>query len=92
MYQVEFRPAAWRELEKLSKRMSAADYEALEAAIDGLASEPQPQGCRKVTNTPCLRIKAAQDYRVIYQVRDVEQKVVIIRVAKRTESTYKGFP
>lgn len=42
MYQVEFRPAAQRELEKLAKRMSAADYEALEAAIDGLASEPHP--------------------------------------------------
>ena len=92
MYRIEFRPVAWRELEKLEKRMSGADYEALEAAIDSLANEPRPRGCRKVTDTAYLRIKVAPAYRVIYQVEDVERKVTIIRVAKRAGPTYKHLP
>ncbi len=92
MYQVEFRPAAWRELKNLGKRMPPADYEVLEASIDALITEPRPRGCCQVTNTPYFRVRAAHAYRIVCQVKDAEQKVVVIRVAKRAEFTYKHLP
>ena len=62
------------------------------AAIDGLAEEPRPVGCQPVRTalrgTYRLRIG---NYRVIYTVRDEEQLVIVARVIKRGEHTYKGL-
>jgi len=62
------------------------------AAIDGLAEEPRPVGCQPVRTalrgTYRLRIG---NYRVIYTVRDDERLVIVARVIKRGEHTYKGL-
>lgn len=62
------------------------------AAFRKLAEEPRPVGCQPVKmalkGTYRLRVS---NYRVIYTVRDDERLVIVARVIKRGEHTYKGL-
>jgi len=60
------------------------------AAIDALVEDPRPVGCIPVRAAPkgTYRIRIG-DYRVIYVVLDTEQTIVIARIARRGESTYR---
>ena len=88
MYKIDHAPAAEREPEKLIKRVSRSDYEAIETAIDGLAHDPRPQGHRKVIGTPYLRIPVGRRYRVIYYIHEGQDVITILRIARRYEGTY----
>lgn len=89
MYKIDYAPAAERELEKLIRRVSRSEYEAIETAIDGLARDPRPQGHRKVVGTPYLRISVGRRYRVIYYIQEERGVIIILRVARRHEGTYR---
>jgi len=62
------------------------------AALRGLAENPRPAGCVAVKtagkNTYRIRVGG---YRVIYTVLDNEQVVIVARVTRRGERTYKGL-
>jgi mRNA interferase RelE/StbE len=89
VYRVELTPAAMRQLE----RLRGPTLVALRGVILGLADEPRPSGARKLTGGMDLwRIRVRIDgvpWRVIYQVRDRERLVVVTRVARRDEGTYR---
>ena len=89
MYKIDYAPAAERELEKLIKRVSRSDYEAIEMAIDGLTHDPRPRGHRKVLGTPYLRIPVGRHYRVIYYIHESQDVVTVLRIARRSEGTYR---
>ena len=59
-------------------------------AIDGLANEPRPHGCRKLRGTELWRLRLGR-YRIIYVVDDKAHIVTIIKVAARREDTYQGL-
>ena len=63
-----------------------------EAKIDALADDPRPPGGEpvKAATRGTYRVRVG-DYRVIYTVLDDEQVVVVARVARRGEHTYKGL-
>jgi len=89
MYKLSFAPAARRQWEKLITRIPLSDYEALETAIEGLTENPRPPGSMKLAeekNTYRLRVR---DYRIIYNVDDPGQLILVANVARRTESTYQ---
>jgi mRNA interferase RelE/StbE len=48
---------------------------------------PRPPGCRKLVEN-IYRIRVG-DYRVIYKIDDERKKVVVGKVARRREDTYK---
>jgi mRNA interferase RelE/StbE len=56
------------------------------AAIDALAEEPRPTGCRKLAGSlHTYRIRIG-DYRVIYSVDDGSRDIVIERVRHRKDA------
>ncbi len=55
------------------------------AAINGLAQDPRPPGCLKLTGRPSWRIRVG-DYRVIYDIDDDAQTVTIRVVDNRSEA------
>lgn len=82
-------PSADRDLAKLKGRIRRQDFECLRAAVRGLAEEPRPQGVRKIEGAErAYRIKVG-NYRVVYEVYDNDNLVLILQVARRSESTYR---
>jgi mRNA interferase RelE/StbE len=64
----------------------------LDRAILALAEDPRPDGCESVKDAPrgTYRVRVGP-YRVIYAVLDAEGVIVVARVRKRDESTYRGL-
>ena len=85
--QRDLSPAAQRELRKLRAAAAAR----LRVPILSLAFDPRPPGSQHVAGSRFLRIREV-DLRVVYVVRDDERVVIIVRVARRSESTYRRLP
>lgn len=61
-YEVGLKPAALRQLRKLSRDIQSLVLTAIEA----LADDPRPTGCKKLKdNTALYRIRVANTYRVV---------------------------
>jgi len=89
VYRIEISPAADRDLEKLKGRIRRQDFERLRVAVSGLAGEPRPQGVRKIKGTEkAYRIRVGS-YRVVYEVYDSDNLILILQVARRSETTYR---
>ncbi len=61
-------------------------YSRVQEAIRLLAQEPRPLHCVKIDNEYRIRVGR---YRVIYEVVDADQEVIITRVVIRNERTYR---
>jgi mRNA interferase RelE/StbE len=83
-FRVELAPAAERELRKLPANAAAR----LRGPILALGADPRPLGASALTGTPFLRLRVGE-LRVIYLVEDGRARVVLLRVARRAESTYR---
>jgi len=83
-FRVDLAPAAQRQLRRLPPGSAAA----LRGPILALGIDPRPPGATKVAASDFWRIRAG-DLRVIYAVDDDERLVVVLRVARRSESTYR---
>ena len=83
-YQVKLRRAAQRQLDKLAEH----DYEIVAEVISALEREPRPHGIKKLAESGLWRIRVGR-YRVVYNINDEELLVIVVRVARRTEDTYK---
>ncbi len=89
MYKLEVSPSADRDLEKLKGRIQKQDFERLREAVRGLAEEPRPLGVRKIKGADkAYRIRVGS-YRVVYEVYDKDNLVLILQVARRSETTYR---
>jgi len=64
-------------------------YNRVRAAIEALADNPRPIGVKKLGGK-VHRIRVGP-YRIIYSIHDEERVVVIDKVARRRERTYKEF-
>ena len=84
-YRVELAPAAARNL----RRVPALARDRLRPTILALADNPRPHGVRKVRGTDLTYRVRVGNYRVVYDVRDADQLVLILLVARRNESTYR---
>lgn len=83
-YRVELAPAAQRQL----RRLPPGDAATMRAPILALAIDPQPPGTAKVAGTEFWRLRVGAP-RIIYLIDDLAHHVVILRVARRSESTYR---
>ena len=89
MYRLEVSPSADRDLEKLKGRIRRQDFERLRDAIGSLADEPRPQGVRKIKGAErAYRIRVCS-YRVVYDIYDNDNLVLILQVVRRSETTYR---
>ncbi len=84
-HRVEIAPAAARDLRSLPVRAR----QRIEPVILALADQSRPSGARKLqAQERAYRVRVG-DYRVIYEVYDEERLVVVLRVARRSEASYK---
>jgi mRNA interferase RelE/StbE len=85
-FKVEFAPAALRQL----LRLPPGDAARLRMPILGLTEEPRPLGATKLVGTEFWRIRVG-DLRVVYVVDAAARRIVVLRVARRSESTYRSL-
>ena len=83
-YQINLQRVAQKQLDKLVGR----DYKAVARVISALAQEPRPLRVEKLAESGLWRARTGS-YRVVYSIDDKERLVIIVRVARRTEDTYK---
>jgi mRNA-degrading endonuclease RelE of RelBE toxin-antitoxin system len=88
VYKVLFTPGAVREFRHLRDRdrQSAAH---IEDAVDELSSEPRPVGVVKLRGD-VHRIRVGQ-FRIIYSIVDRDQVLLVSRIRRRSETTYRGI-
>ena len=81
MYRVFLERAAERDLRRLPPRL----HSRVIMAIQALADEPRPGGCRKLTRSDRdWRIRVG-DYRIVYEIDDAAREVGVNRVRHRRE-------
>ncbi len=88
-YRIEVAPAAERDLRALRRRIGGKDFERICAAVDQLAEDPRPPGVRKIEGTKqAYRVRVGA-YRIVYEIYDREGFVLLLRVSRRWEGTYR---
>jgi len=81
-YALRFARAARRELEALAMEM----VQRLFPAIERLAREPRPRGCRKIQGADNLWRIRIGDYRVLYTIDDQARIVDILAIRHRSDA------
>jgi mRNA interferase RelE/StbE len=79
-YAIAILRRAQRELQRLPHE----DYERVREAIRALARNPRPPGCLALTGRTGWRIRVG-NYRVIYEINDVQHTVTILHVGHRRD-------
>ena len=80
-YRVEFAPLAHRQIRKLTREVQKRIMERAEQ----LALDPRPPGVRKLVDESNLYRVRLGEYRIIYQIRDQELVVLVVKVGHRRE-------
>ena len=76
LYTVTVDRRAAKQLEKLPVEV----YVILESAIDGLALNPRPPGCKKLQGRGDQWRLRRGDYRIIYEIEDDVLRVLVVEV------------
>ena len=84
-YKLLIKPSAVKELESIPEK----DRSRIVYRIQGLADNPRPHGCEKLSGQDKYRLRQGK-YRILYLVKDEEVVVIVVRVAHRKEA-YKGL-
>jgi mRNA interferase RelE/StbE len=80
-YTIQFKPAAFRQLEKLPGDVQKR----IVARIEMLPEDPFPPGCKKLSGlADTWRIRAG-DYRVLYQVHRGVLLILVLGIGHRRE-------
>lgn len=84
-YKVEFSPRAARDFKKLAKANRAMAVK-IKGAVAELAEEPRPRGAETLSGTnPALQRIRVGDFRVIYEIKEGELLVWVVRLGDRKE-------
>ena len=60
------------------------DLRRVTARIQGLATDPRPPGCEKLSNQERYRVRQG-DYRILYRIDDESFIVTVVKVGHRRE-------
>ena len=81
MYSVEWDTRAVKELKALEKK----EQKKILVRVAKLGKTPRPPGCKKLhEKESAYRIRVG-DYRVIYQIRDSQLIVLVVKVGNRRD-------
>jgi len=83
-WRVELAPAAQRQLRKLPPDETAR----ARGPILALARDPRPPGAVPLATGGFWRLRV-RDLRVVYAIDDAARTVIVLRAARRSESTYR---
>jgi len=79
IYRIEIKRSARKALLALPRDMQRR----IGAAIDMLASDPHGSGTRKMSSSDILYRLRVGDYRVIYEIRDDQLVIHVVKVGHR---------
>ena len=80
MYTVNISRNAKKAIDQLPPNEARRIY----VAINNLANDPRPPGCKKLAGSPYWRIRVG-NYRVIYEIDDTELTVTVLEVGHRSD-------
>lgn len=78
-YKITFKSSVAKDLRTIPN----ADIQRILARIDDLAENPRAPGCIKLNGQELYRTRQGK-YRIVYEIRDGELIVVVIKVAHRS--------
>jgi mRNA interferase RelE/StbE len=79
-YSIEILRVAQKQLAKIDRSRQPRIIE----AIRGLAANPRPSGCKKLSGRPAWRIRIGS-YRVIYEIQDDRLLILVVGVGHRKD-------
>jgi len=85
-YRIRFHREARKELEGLAN----PDYQRISVVLDLLQENPRPTGSLKLSGHDLWRVRVGR-YRVVYEINDDVGTILILRIAPRTERTYRNL-
>ena len=84
-YRVELSPAAQRQV----RHLTPEDAQQIREALRNLSNNPRPLGSVKLAGfTRVWRIRARR-FRIIYEVYNEDRRLMVLRIARRDERTYR---
>ena len=86
-YRVELSPAAQRQ----ARRLTAGDARRVREALRGLVGDPRPAGSVKLAGFATVWRIRAGPFRVIYEIHADEERLMVLRIARRDERTYRDL-
>lgn len=78
-YKITFKSSVAKDLRNIPN----TDVQRILSRIDQLAENPRAPGCIKLTGHDLYRVRQGS-YRIVYEIRDGELVVVVIKVAHRS--------
>jgi mRNA interferase RelE/StbE len=85
-YNVSLSPAARKQLNSIRNPEASR----IIAELFSLEQNPRPAGCIKLMSFNYYRVRVG-DFRIIFEIRDVERLVVVTKIARRSEDTYRDL-
>jgi len=85
-YEVKIRSAAQKDLDTFTGK----EYQAVAEAISALEETPRPPKAKKLAESGLWRVRVKKR-RIIYAVNDADKEIIVVRIARRSEDTYKGL-
>lgn len=79
-YRICFKRSAVKELKALPDR----DLKAVLKRIQGLAEEPRPKGCERLSGKEWYRLRCGV-YRILYAIEDGVLTVLVVKIGHRRE-------
>lgn len=83
-YKICIKPSAAKELKKIPKKVLQKVVE----KIKGLAFDPRPPGCEKLSSEERFRIRQG-DYRIVYTIEDEKLIVIVVKIGHRRDINKK---
>lgn len=80
-FEIKIKASALKAIRKAEENARARIW----TAISALADDPRPTGCVKMSGGDDLWRIRVGDWRIIYQIRDGEMVVLVVRVGNRRE-------
>ena len=88
MYKIEVSPSASRDLKKIISKIQSQDYYRLRDVIRSLRDNPRPYGLKKIKGMGKVYRIRVENYRIIYEVYNKKNLVLLLKVVRRDENTY----
>jgi mRNA interferase RelE/StbE len=79
-YSVRIKRSAAKELEAVPPK----DRKRVVRRIEGLAADPRPPGCEKLSGEEKYRLRQG-NYRILYEIVDQELIVTVVKVGNRRD-------
>ncbi len=73
-----------RSVEKDFKAIPKKELKKIIKRIGGLAEDPRPKGCEKLTGQERYRLRQGR-YRIVYSIQDTELTVWVVKVGHRKD-------